>query len=366
MIRFDLEVQRGDFRVRGRFEADARVGAFHGPTGSGKTTLLLALAGLCAPRKGRIELDGEVLFDETKRVSLPPERRRIGVVFQESRLFPHLDVRGNLRFAHPHPGSSGPRFEEVVDLFDLETLLHRAVQELSGGQARLVAIARALLARPRLLLLDEPLTGLDPALRRRVLAYLLRLKDSLQMRLLLVSHRYSDILALADLVAPVEAGALREAAHPAELLGRALSGTDAEDLETTLLGKVEGVGDDLATVVSEGTRFLVHLPGAAAGDPALLTVRAEDALLAVDHPPRTSARNVLAGRVVRMEETEGRILVGIEAGPLLWAEVTPSAARELGLEPGRDVYVLLKTSALRACTLGNTPRRGLDTTPSLG
>jgi molybdate transport system ATP-binding protein len=253
-----------------------------------------------------------------------------------------------------------------VDLFDLEALLDREVHELSGGQARLVAIARALLARPRLLLLDEPLTGLDPALRRRVLAYLLRLKGSMTMRLLLVSHRYSDILALADLVALVENGAIRAVAPPAELMGRALAGADAGDLETTLLGNVEGIRDNLATVVSGGTRFLVHLPEGRPGDPALVTVRAEDALLAVGNPPRTSARNVLRGRVVRMEETEGRILVGIDVGPLLWAEVTPSAADELGLESGRDVYVLLKTSALRACALESASLPDLDSTSSVG
>jgi len=365
VIRFDLEVVRGAFRVAGAFETDARVGAFHGPTGSGKTTLLLTLAGLCAPRRGRIELDGEILFDSANGISLPPQHRRLAVVFQESRLFPHLDVRGNLRFARPRPDTPGPRFEEVVELFDLEPLLDRGVHELSGGQARLVAIARALLARPRLLLLDEPLTGLDPALRRRVLAYLLRLKGLREMRLLLVSHRYSDILALADQVALVERGSLCPVASPAELLGRALAGADAGDLETTLLGSVEEIQDRLVTVVVEGSRFLVHLPGARPGDSALVTVRAEDALLAVGEPPRTSARNVLKGRVARMVETEGRLLVGIEVGPLLWSEVTPSAAADLGLQQGGDVHVLLKTSALRACTVGRDAG-GLDSTPSLG
>jgi len=365
MIRFDVEVERGAFRAKGVFATDAPVGAFYGPTGSGKTTLLLALAGLCTPRRGRIELDGTVLFDAERRISVPPERRELGVVFQESRLFPHLDVRGNLRFPRPRPGASSPRFEDVVELFDLGRLLERRVADLSGGQARLVAIARALLGRPRLLLLDEPLTGLDPSLRRRVLAYLLRLKGSLAMRLLLVSHRYSDILALADEVALLDRGAVRATGPPAELLGRALAGSDTEDLETTLSATVTETQGPLAVVAVQGMRFLVHLPGARSGDDALLTVRAEDALLAVGTPPRTSARNVLPGTVARLEESEGRVLVGVDVGALLWAEVTPAAAGDLELRTGREVHVLLKTSALRAVTLRSGAAR-LDSNPALG
>lgn len=365
MIRFDLEVERGRFRVSGSFASDAPVGAFYGPTGSGKTTLLLALAGLCRPRRGRIELDDRVLFDDARGIGLPPEERRIGFVFQDGRLFPHLDVRGNLRFPRPRDAGS-PSFDEVVDLLDLEDRLDRRVADLSGGELRLVAIARALLSGPRLLLLDEPLTGLDPALRRRVLAYLLRLKETLEMRVLLVSHRYSDILALADEVAILERGAIRETGTPAGLLGSALAGSDTEDLETTLLGRVMSASDPLARVAVEGAELLVPLPGAREGEPALVTVRAEDVLLAVGSLPRTSARNVLQGRITGMQEAQGRLLVGVDAGPLLWAEVTAASAADLSLEPGREVHVLLKTSALRACPMERRTGPALDSAPALG
>ena len=355
MIRFDLALRRGNFPVHAAWDNVARVSGLFGPTGSGKTSILLALAGLLTPERGHIEVGGTVLFDSANHINLPPEKRRVGVVFQDGRLFPHLNVGDNLRFARPAPTTRGPGFDEVVALLDLEPLLERRVDQISGGQARLVAIGRALLAHPRLLLLDEPMTGLDPALRRRVLAYLLRLKESLDVRMMLVSHLYSDFLALVEEMAILGRGRLDSVGAPEALMETALGTAEAGRVETTLAGRVVERDGDRAVVECDGARFELYLEGSARGGPAYLTVDAEDVLLAVGEPPRTSARNSIPGRVAQVHRVGSKFLVGVDAGCLVWAEVTPQSAANLELSPGREVHLLIKASALRGVVPGTTP-----------
>ncbi len=370
MIRIEVEFLRGRFPVSVQIETAARVSGFFGPSGSGKTSLLLAVAGLLTPRRGRIEVGGTVLFDSARGVSLAPEQRRVGMVFQEGRLFPHLTVRENLRFPRVPPSVTGPGFDEVVALLDLEPLLERRPSQLSGGQGRLAAVGRALLARPRLLLLDEPLTGLDPALRRRVLAYLLRLRESLDVRMMLVSHVFSDFLSLVGEMSLMDAGTTFATGAPEELMGRALGGAGGEGVETTLSGRVVETAGGQAVVDCGGARLVLALEGARPGAEAYVTVGAQEVLLAVGEPPRTSARNALPGRVTRLEPAGPFWLAAVEvgpgsvagsgagsgagatAGPTVWAEITEASRQGLGIEPGREVHLLIKSSALRGVVLG--------------
>jgi molybdate transport system ATP-binding protein len=347
VIDLEIEVRRGDFSLEAAWRDDARVAGLYGPTGCGKTTFLLALAGLVRPSSGRIVLSGRTLFDASRRVRVAPEDRGIGMVFQEARLFPHLTVRENLRFGRVRPGVSGPAFDEIVELFRLRTLLDREVCGLSGGESRLVALGRALLSRPRLLLLDEPMTGLDPALRRRVLAHLLRIKERFEVRMLLVSHVFSDFLALADRMALLERGHLIATGTPAEMLPQALAGGSDERIETTLTGTVETVTGNLVRAHVNGTALEFFLPGARSGDAALLTIGAQEVLIGVGAPPSTSARNVLSGRIEVLERTNEAVYLRINSGPVIWAEVTEDAVRELQLGPGREVYALIKASAIQ-------------------
>lgn len=199
MLRLDIELHRGAFARRVRLESEARVVALVGPSGSGKTTVLNAIAGLVRPRSGRIEIDGRCLFDGARRIDVPAHRRRVGYVFQDARLFPHLDVRGNLRYGR-HGGAAQARFgfDAVVELLGIGHLLARRTRNLSGGEAQRVAIGRALLSQPALLLFDEPLTALDQARREELIPYLQRVRDEVRLPMIYVSHHPDEVRRIAD------------------------------------------------------------------------------------------------------------------------------------------------------------------------
>jgi molybdate transport system ATP-binding protein len=207
MIELDFTLQRGEFSLDLALTSPARALALFGPSGCGKTTTLLAIAGLLHPQRGRITFDGHVLFDSDTRTDLPPSRRDLGVVFQDARLFPHMSVRDNLRYGIPR-GAPASAFDDVTQLLALGSLLQRKPAQLSGGQARRVAIGRALLRQPRALLLDEPLSNLHREARAEVLEHLHGLKRELELTTILVSHQHDEVAALADRVARIEDGRL--------------------------------------------------------------------------------------------------------------------------------------------------------------
>lgn len=207
MIDIDVRLRRGEFQLDARIRAEVPALALFGPSGCGKSSLLAAVAGLLRPRRGHIVLDGRCLFDAARGIDLDPPARQLGVVFQDARLFPHLDVRGNLLYGARLRGGADPvALAETAALLGLEAHLPRRIDGLSGGEARRVAIGRALLSRPRALLLDEPLTGLHRAARRELLAHLVRLKQELRVPLLLVSHDAEEVAAIADRVALIGDG----------------------------------------------------------------------------------------------------------------------------------------------------------------
>lgn len=206
MIEFSLQHDLADLELSIDFTSPARSLGLFGDSGAGKTSVLNVIAGLLKPRHARVVLDGQVLFDSEQRIDVPPAFRRIGYVFQDGRLFPHLSVRANLLYgARPLAGTTTD-FERIVHLLDLQNLLARQPLNLSGGERQRVAIGRALLSSPRILLLDEPLTGLHREARQQVLDYLRRLKQELHVATLLVSHQPDEIIALADEVILLRAG----------------------------------------------------------------------------------------------------------------------------------------------------------------
>jgi len=208
LLFLDVEKRLGDFRLAARFETEARVTALFGPSGAGKTTIINMIAGLVAPDRGRIMYHGKLLFDAAGKVNLPPHRRRFGYVFQDGRLFPHLTVRGNLEYGRRmyrlkrDPGE----LERVVAMLDIAHLADRRPGKLSGGERQRVAIGRALLMRPQLLLLDEPLASLDAARKAEIMPYLERLRDEAGVPMIYVTHQAEDARRLASMVVRVEAG----------------------------------------------------------------------------------------------------------------------------------------------------------------
>lgn len=208
MIELDFALIRGEFALQLALQSSARALALFGDSGCGKTSTLHAIAGLLKPARGRIVLDQSVLFDSAAQIDLPTAQRKLGVVFQDVRLFPHLSVRDNLRYGSPR-AQAASQFDAAVQLLGLAALLKRKPDELSGGQARRVAIGRALLSEPAALLLDEPLSNLHREARAEVLEHLRGLKRELALTTILVSHQADEVLALADAVALLDDGRLR-------------------------------------------------------------------------------------------------------------------------------------------------------------
>jgi molybdate transport system ATP-binding protein len=208
VLAVEVEKQLGAFKVAVRFQAAGGATALFGPSGAGKTSVVNMIAGLLRPDRGRIALDDTVLFDASARIDLPPHRRSIGYVFQEGRLFPHLSVRQNLDYGRRMSGRSrdAAAFDHVVSLLDIGHLLERRPRLLSGGERQRVAVGRALLMRPRLLLLDEPLASLDAARKREILPYLVRLRDEGAVPIVYVSHSAAELRQIANHVVRLEAG----------------------------------------------------------------------------------------------------------------------------------------------------------------
>jgi molybdate transport system ATP-binding protein len=207
VLAVDVEKKLGVFQVAARFQADG-VTALFGPSGAGKTTVINMVAGLIKPDRGSIALDGTILFDAARGIDLRPNRRRIGYVFQEGRLFPHLSVRQNIdygRWASGQPRNAD-EFARVVDMLDIRQLLDRRPRLLSGGERQRIAIGRALLLRPRLFLLDEPLASLDAAHKAEILPYLVRLRDEADVPMIYVSHDAAEVRRIATKVVRIDAG----------------------------------------------------------------------------------------------------------------------------------------------------------------
>jgi molybdate transport system ATP-binding protein len=356
----DIAVRAGAFALEAKLESDAGVTALFGRSGSGKTTLLNAIAGLVRPQRGRIRVDETVFFDSERGIDLPARSRRIGYVFQEGRLLPHLSVRQNLlygRFFTPR-AERHANLDRVVHLLDLAPLLARRPHHLSGGEKQRVAIGRALLASPRLLLMDEPLASLDPGRKGEILYYIERLRDETRLPIVYVSHAIDEVVRLADVVALVSEGRIRASGTVSEMAGR---------LELRpLLGRFEGgaviearVADQdlemgLARLVFPGGELYAPDVDALVGAPVRVRIRARDVSLALARPVDASFLNVLAGTVRAVgSEAGASVDVQLDVGgtPLL-ARITRKSVAALGIAPGRPVYALVKAVAIDRHSVG--------------
>lgn len=357
-----LEVQIthrfGDFTLDLGFEAGPGITALFGRSGAGKSTVINAVAGLLRPDAGHVRMAGQTLFDAT--TFIPPAQRQFGVVFQDARLFPHLDVTQNLTFSLPFRAkdAQGASFDEVVTLLGLKALLTRAPGTLSGGEKQRVALGRALLSHPRMLLMDEPLASLDGPRKQEILPYLERLRDGpLRLPILYVSHAVDEVARLADTLVLVQDGTLRAqgplykvmsdpAAVP--LLGVREAGAV---LEATVIAHAE---DGLSTLkISAG---LLELPGVQreVGARVRLRVLAQDVILSRGRPEGLSSVNVLPVTIDTVHPGDGPgAAIGLRAGrDRLLARVTARAVRDMALAPGVDCYAILKATTVAPGSIG--------------
>jgi molybdate transport system ATP-binding protein len=354
MLSFAAEKQLGAFRFSAQFDGPASgLLALFGRSGAGKTTLINVLAGLARPDSGRIILDERILFDSAARIDLPPERRRIGYVFQEGRLFPHLDVRGNLLYGHRRaPADDRPvELNEIVELLGIAPLLARRPISLSGGEKQRVAIGRALLASPKLLLLDEPLAALDGERKAEILPYIEQLRDELSLPIVYVSHDVNEIMRLADHVLLLENGGVAASGPVADIFGRPeLQRLVGEgEAGTVLTARLESHDEafTLSYLRFAGGRLAIPRVVAEVGSQMRLRIRARDVSIALARPSGLSIQNIIAARIAAIHPADGPYVdVELDFGAPLWARVTALAAHDLSLSVGREVFALVKAVSI--------------------
>ena len=354
MIELDVALRIKSFDLGVAFENGDGITALFGPSGSGKSLTLNLIAGLMRPDRGTIKLDGRVLVDRKRGVFVAPHRRRIGVVFQDSHLFPHFSVQQNLRFGRwfAPRGERVVDFDSVVEILAIGKLLSRHPARLSGGERQRVAIGRALLCRPRLLLFDEPLAALDMERKLEILPLIERLRDEFAVPIVYVSHAIEEVARLANKIVVLDTGRVKAIGGPGEVFG-ALGGDSAWsrfDRISVLMMKV--CGENAAYGLTElkhpaGTVWLAG-PAGLLGGQARIIVKATDVVLAARPPRDLSVRSFLRGQIASIE-TNGPLAaveIVLEGEGRLYAVTTRHALDELGLDRGARLFALIKTSAL--------------------
>jgi len=340
----------------------AGMAALFGPSGCGKTTTVNVIAGLVTPDAGLVTLGDTVLVDTRRGIDVAAERRGIGYVFQDARLFPHLSVASNLRFAlRRAAGRHYVSLDEAVSLLDLGALMARRVHQLSGGERQRVAMGRALLSQPRLLLLDEPLAALDRERREEVLPYLESLRDRLAIPMVYVSHQFDEVLRLATHIVLMRSGEVVAqggiGAISLDASLRTLIGPDA--VGAVLDGVVIGEENGLTRVRLAAGELKVRPLGVAPGTTLRVQLLARDLIVSTQAPHHLSVRNSLAGVIVAVIDDADSDLVAVDiGGAQVLARVTKAATRELGLAPGLAAWALVKSVSLRghSFTLPARPR----------
>jgi len=322
-----------------------------GPSGAGKSTLLDCIAGLQQPDSGEIRLGEKIFFDTAGNLSLPPQRRELAYVFQSLALFPHLSVEQNIRYGlEKFPGSEQTeRANTVAKNFRIEKLLSRRPAELSGGEKQRVALARALATSPRVLLLDEPLTGLDSSLRRSILEDLHAWNGANRIPILYVTHNREEVDAIGERLVTLVNGRVQESGAPRAVLDapRSVELAHTAGFENVLSAVVveHRLADGVMRVSLDHAACEIEIPlgDAEPGSEVRVAIRAGDILIATEPPHFLSARNILPGTIVSLEKRGTMVAIQVKAGTFFQVHVTPGAVRALDLSPGLLVWLVIKT-----------------------
>ena len=353
MIEAKFNVNREDFTLQlDTTLPGTGVTALFGRSGSGKTTIINVLAGLLKPNSGFVSIDGKVLFDSDKGINVAADKRRLGYVFQEGRLFPHMTVKENLVYGMKSNSSPIPSEKETIDLLGLAKLLHRAPVSLSGGERQRVAIGRALLCSPKLLLMDEPLAALDAARKQELLPYISRLKDILNIPIIYVSHQIQEIMHLADTLVLLENGKLLEQGPVDQIINNPkISPYFGEDLKSSFIRCIvddnhEDTG--VSNLRFDGGFIKTTILGKPVGSPVRIRIRAQDVAVSIKYPKDISIANIFEVKIQAIEQSDrGFVDLNLIAkNTVFWARLTKTSVENLNLIPGRVVFALFKSTAI--------------------
>jgi molybdate transport system ATP-binding protein len=345
LLDVDIQKQFSNFSCSFRFTLSCdRCGVF-GPSGNGKSTLMHMIAGLLDPDGGRIQLDGKTLYDKVECTNLPPERRKIGVVFQHAHLFPHMNVKKNLFYGYKRTSPRKKSIEPglVTEILKIDRLMERKVSKLSGGERQRVALGRAILAHPELILLDEPLSGLDSQLKFEIIPELKKVFDSLSIPMLFISHSLREMRMMTEETLILEKGRISNHLSTEDLAKTAMGSGGRGYSNILSLSAPEDMGNLLEYQWGKTKLMLLKTENYQAGE---FTLGSRDILLFKKHPEAASARNMLACIVRKTYKTDW--LWGVEldcAGKTLIAEVVPQSIEELNISPGSQVFAVFKASA---------------------
>lgn len=342
--RFQLDVQ---------FDVPPGFAILFGASGSGKTTTLKSISGIVRPDAGRISIDDEVLFDSERGIDIPIRSRGVGYVFQDLALFPHLTALANVEFgmSHLQRGDRRRRAEAMMEALHIRQIARRKPREVSGGEAQRVALARALSCGPRILLLDEPLSGIDEATKLGIISDLKSINREMRLPILYVTHNREEAISLGERVIVFEGGRVIARGEPIEVFGVPITTSVARltGVENIFVGRVVGKSESGGTMtveISDGSgscKVEVPFGNQAQGEHVTIAVPSGDILLATEEPRSTSLRNRLNGRISGIEDRVNRTVVSIHAGVTWNASVTRQAVRELGLSEGQEVWLAFKT-----------------------
>ena len=353
MIEAKFNVNREDFTLQlDTTLPGTGVTALFGRSGSGKTTIINVLAGLLKPNSGFVSIDGKVLFDSDKGINVAADKRKLGYVFQEGRLFPHMTVKENLVYGMKSNSSPIPSEKETIDLLGLTKLLHRTPVSLSGGERQRVAIGRALLCSPKLLLMDEPLAALDAARKQELLPYISRLKDILNIPIIYVSHQIQEIMHLADTLVLVENGKLLEQGPVDQIINNPkISPYFGEDLKSSFIRCI--VDDNhhdtsVSNLRFDGGFIKTTILTKPVGSPVRVRIRAQDVAVSIKHPKDISIANIFEVKIQAIEQSDrGFVDLNLIAkNTVFWARLTKTSVENLNLIPGRVVFALFKSTAI--------------------
>lgn len=355
----DLYHRLGDFTLDVTLTAPIGVTGIIGPSGAGKSMLLKMIAGLERPARGNIFLDNEILNDTRGKVFIPAEQRRIGYVFQDALLFPHLSVAENLDYGAKRRGETGiVSRDDVIAMLGLEALVTRRPHHLSGGEAQRVAIGRALLSNPRMLLMDEPLSSLDPRRRQHIMPFIETLHQNLDLPIIYVSHNIDEITRLADRVVVMHDGKLAASGNVAEVLNRPamqrlILGDESGDNDPAMIVEAIVVNHDRTSHTTrlelDGTSLSLPILDIPTGQMVRLRIHARDVAIATSPPTGISIQNIIETRITEITSTEtGQVdvMMALSGSYQLKARITARACEALSLTTGKQVWALIKSVAL--------------------